>query len=169
MGCYIPPLKRNLVPRFMKGASAQENDEWCIDHGGKDDIGAVEQRKTHRPDIAPCRIWLFIMTLMALWLISWSCWPCHLIRRLDKKELSQWGWPFLNFKMMHYFHQRDMEVDVLTLLKCQGQKMSSFIGGVTFQREQTLAYDRYDTPLLDRRGRGWYTRNLWNHDEMAWW
>jgi hypothetical protein len=29
------PLKRNLVPIFMKGGDAQEGDEGCISRGGR--------------------------------------------------------------------------------------------------------------------------------------
>jgi hypothetical protein len=32
VGCYNPPLKRNLIPRFTK-EGARENDEVCIGQG----------------------------------------------------------------------------------------------------------------------------------------
>jgi hypothetical protein len=38
------PLKRNIVPRFMKGGGAQENNEGCVGRGDQRMPEIVEKR-----------------------------------------------------------------------------------------------------------------------------
>jgi hypothetical protein len=46
MGCYNPsPLKRNIIPRFMKEREGIRNDERCIDHGERRILGLLKGGK----------------------------------------------------------------------------------------------------------------------------